>query len=133
MTFVDSNIWLYAIPDESNGGKREKALALLQEPDLCFSTQVVNEVLSNILKQQIGSERYVQQLLDHMSRDHVILEVNIEDIRIASGLREEYRLSYWDSVIVSSALRANAHTLYSEDMRDGLVVRNKLTIRNPFR
>ena len=37
------------------------------------------------------------------------------------------------NLIVATALRANAEILYSEDMQDGLIVRDRLTIRNPFR
>ncbi len=46
------NVWLYAVTDESNAGKRETAIRLLQEPDICVSSQVVNEVLANILKKK---------------------------------------------------------------------------------
>ena len=36
-------------------------------------------------------------------------------------------------MIVASALLAGADTLYSEDMNDGLLVEDRLRIRNPFR
>jgi len=35
-------------------------------------------------------------------------------------------------LIVSAGLKANATTLYSEDMHNGLVVNGCLTIINPF-
>jgi predicted nucleic acid-binding protein len=35
-------------------------------------------------------------------------------------------------MIVASALLADADTLYSEDMHDGLLVEGRLRIRNPF-
>jgi len=47
-------------------------------------------------------------------------------------LRDKYKLSFWDSIIVASALQGGAVRLYSEDMQNGLVVENKLTIINPF-
>ena len=37
-----------------------------------------------------------------------------------------------DRVIVAAALAAGCDTLYSEDLQDGLKVRN-LTVRNPFK
>jgi predicted nucleic acid-binding protein len=51
----------------------------------------------------------------------------------ACRLRERYQLAYWDSLVVAATLAAGCSTLYSEDMHDGLVVDDTLTIANPFR
>lgn len=51
----------------------------------------------------------------------------------ASVLRERLQLSFWDSLIVSSALLGSAEILYTEDMADGLLVENRLRITNPFK
>ena len=51
----------------------------------------------------------------------------------ASALREQHAFSFWDSLIVASALATNATVLYSEDMQDGLVVEKRLRIVNPFK
>lgn len=51
----------------------------------------------------------------------------------ASELREKYSLSYWDSLIVASALTADCEILYSEDMQDGLRVEQRLDIVNPVK
>jgi predicted nucleic acid-binding protein len=50
----------------------------------------------------------------------------------ASQLRQEYALSFWDSMIVACALAADAQILYSEDMQDGLMIRETLEIKNPL-
>ncbi len=42
-------------------------------------------------------------------------------------------LSFWDSLIVASALAAGANVLYSEDIQDGLIVLKQLNIINPFK
>jgi predicted nucleic acid-binding protein len=49
-------------------------------------------------------------------------------LQIAQG----YGLSFYDAMIVASALRAGCSTLYSEDLQDGQVIEKQLTIRNPF-
>ena len=51
----------------------------------------------------------------------------------ASDLRSAYHLSYWDSLIIASALAVGATILYTEDMHDGLIVDNQLTIVNPVK
>jgi len=50
----------------------------------------------------------------------------------ASQLRQEYSLSFWDSMVASCALLAEAEILYSEDMQDGLIIRESLKIKNPL-
>ena len=60
------------------------------------------------------------------------MEVSKALLLKASAFREECAFSFWDSTIVSSALRAGASVLYSEDMQDELVVANRVRIINPF-
>jgi predicted nucleic acid-binding protein len=50
---------------------------------------------------------------------------------LAFLLREKYSLSFWDSIIVASALAANCNILASEDMQHGLKI-NNMTIHNIF-
>lgn len=61
-----------------------------------------------------------------------MLDLQRSTLFAASDLRDRYSLSYWDSVIVASALETGAEILYSEDMQDGLLVNNQLRIVNPF-
>ena len=45
---------------------------------------------------------------------------------------ERYQLSIYDAMIVSAALQSNCATLWSEDLHNGLVIEERLTVRNPF-
>jgi predicted nucleic acid-binding protein len=54
-----------------------------------------------------------------------------EIIMSAFSLREKYSLSFWDSIIISSALNSNCNILVSEDMQDGLRIGN-MVINNIF-
>jgi predicted nucleic acid-binding protein len=47
-------------------------------------------------------------------------------------LRSRYSLSYWDSIMVSSALEKACSFLVTEDLQDGLVIDKKLCIYNPL-
>ncbi len=50
----------------------------------------------------------------------------------ACDIREDYNISYYDSLIVSSAIDAKCTILYSEDMQHSLTI-DSLTIINPFK
>lgn len=50
----------------------------------------------------------------------------------AWSLQDRHGLSWWDALIVASALRQECAVLLSEDMQHGLSIDNRLTIINPF-
>ena len=59
--------------------------------------------------------------------------VTIETHDTGLALAERYGLSICDATIAASALHAGCDTLWSEDMHDGLAIRDRLRIVNPFR
>jgi predicted nucleic acid-binding protein len=48
------------------------------------------------------------------------------------GLTERYQLRIFDAMIVAAALVASGDTLWFENMHDGLIIADRLTIRNWF-
>ena len=52
--------------------------------------------------------------------------------REAALIQAETGYRLFDSLIVAAAIAAGAETLYSEDLRDGRLIRG-VRIRNPFR
>ncbi|MBW4692326.1 MAG: PIN domain-containing protein [Lyngbya sp. HA4199-MV5] len=137
--FLDSNVWLYRLLDnqsleaQERERKRTVASSLTEAQDIITSTQVINEVCANALRKAAFTEAQIQILIESFQSRCTIVALDIETLLTASGLRSRYRFSFWDSLIVASALSANAEILYSEDMQDRLVVEQRLTIVNPFK
>lgn len=50
----------------------------------------------------------------------------------AINIKRRYRYSFWDSLIIASALENHCTLLYSEDMQHGQAIEGTLTIRNPL-
>lgn len=133
--FVDSNIWIYALTIQQNQQKQktEQAESTIKVHSvIVVSTQVINEVCVNLLKKAAFTESEVRDIADDFYTQCTVIDIGKDVIRHASFLREQYRFSYWDSLIVASALAGGAAHLYTEDMHDGLVVDGRLTIVNPF-
>ncbi|MEK7795442.1 MAG: PIN domain-containing protein [Candidatus Hydrogenedentota bacterium] len=130
--FIDTNVWLYAFIDGQDDRKRRTAGELIQTNRPVISTQVINEICINLLRQTAISETEIRDLIGSFYARYVVLESSREVVAQASRLRERYSLSYWDSLIVANALQSGAPILYSEDMHDGLVIEERLEIRNPF-
>jgi predicted nucleic acid-binding protein len=135
---VDSNLWLYALmptPATDLTGEAQKktqAIALLGSIDSVISTQVINEVCSVMRRKAKFTELQTLQLIQTFHRSCEIVELSHLTLVQASHLRSRYNFSFWDGLIVASALEANANILYSEDMQTGLMVEGQLTIVNPF-
>ncbi len=136
-SFIDSNIWLYRFiinPRDTNAiPKQQIATTITNYQNILISTQVVNEVCSNLIRKAGFNNAKIQILVEELALNCEILPVSIETLQSAVKLRVQYLLSFWDSLIVASAVLGGASILYSEDMQDGLIVKNTLQIVNPFR
>ena len=64
-------------------------------------------------------EEQIRELVTSFYAKYRVLDLGYNTLISASELRESYSLSFWDSMIVASALEADVSTLYSEDMQDG--------------
>lgn len=137
-SFIDSNIWLYILMTDPKNSeaeekrKREIAQALVTNATIMISTQVINEVCSVLCRKAKLKESNLQQVIQDFYQLCPVISLSPEIFIQASQLRSNHRFSYWDSVIVASALVANVDILYSEDMQHGYVVNGQVKIINPF-
>jgi len=131
---VDSNVWLYIFLPGQDDVKSQVATQLVAEhaQNIVVSTQVINETVRNIRYNQVMSELRIRDLVNSFYQDYPVIQMN-QDIQLrASFLREKYSISYWDSLLASAGLEIQAEILLSEDMQDGLVIDEQMTIVNPF-
>jgi len=132
--FIDTNIWLYAFSDSQDKVKSQQAKSLIRrESQIALSSQVVNEVSVNLLRKFHAKEDDVCKLIHSFYDKYIIVEHDRSVFLNASNLRILYPVSYWDSLIIASALTAGASILYTEDLHDGLTINKRLTIVNPLK
>lgn len=139
LCFIDSNVWLYSLmtdPDAADledAQKQSAATQLIRSCDLVISTQVINEVCSVLVRKTEFTEDQIKQVIQELYDSCTVVHLNADILLNASDLRVNYGFSFWDGLIVASALAAQTSVLYSEDMHDGLVIEQRLTIVNPFK
>ncbi len=132
--FIDTNIWLYAFIEGDEPEKTHKAKQIIDaQHDIVLSTQVVNEMVVNLLRNADMTEEQVRELMTDLYKSYLVVALNQRVQLKASALREQHHFSFWDSTIVANALLSDSAILYSEDMQDGCLVEGKLTIRNPVK
>jgi predicted nucleic acid-binding protein len=128
--FIDTNVLLYLLSgDDDRAGRAE---ALLGERGV-ISVQVLNELVNVATRKLRLTWNEVEEVLAAVRSACRVEPLTTEVHDCARGLAERYRLSFYDGVIVASALLAGCRVLYSEDMQHGLKIDRSLTIRNPFR
>ena len=131
---VDSNIWLYMFLPGQDRRKAQIAVQLAAQyaTRIAVSTQVINETIRNLHRNQVMTEQRIRDLINSFHQDYHIVQMNRAIQIKASYLREQHSVSYWDSLLVAAGLEVKATTLFSEDMHNGLMVDGQLRIVNPF-
>ncbi len=131
--FVDTNVLIYAF-DRSAGEKREAALRLLErlwsERAGCVSIQVLQEFYVTAVKKLNMPESDVTRQVERLGRWKVH-RPEVEDLLNAIDLHRRRRISFWDAMIVRSAVVLGCSVVYSEDLTDGQKW-DSLIVRNPF-
>ncbi|MFP5039734.1 PIN domain-containing protein [Parasediminibacterium sp. JCM 36343] len=128
--FLDSNVILY-LNDEAGSLKKEKVKILLQSNPF-ISSQVIFECLNVCLRKFKYPKEKAILFVKSLFKTCTILNEEKETCLLAIELFAKHQLQVYDSKIIASALDAGCVTLFSEDLQNGLVINNKLTIINPF-
>ncbi|MCK9422755.1 MAG: PIN domain-containing protein [Bacteroidales bacterium] len=131
--FIDTNLFVYAKLENSDEVKHAKAKIFLGDltGNVTISVQVLNELYAVFSKNKI-SDPIIQETITSIL-DEVILEtITLKTIHIAWAVKQKYQYSYYDSLIIASALDAGCTILFSEDLQHLQTIEGKLKIVNPF-
>jgi predicted nucleic acid-binding protein len=129
LPFLDTNILLYAFGDDARAAK---ARQVLDQP-FEIGVQSLNE-FANVSRRKFAKgwpeiEDCLADIIQASSRIHPLtLSVHIKGV----SLIEEYGFQIFDAFLLAAALSAGAKIFFSEDMQDGMMIENRMTIRNPF-
>jgi len=138
--FIDTNIFVYSFLDNNKNTKEHKkhleAKKFLQSfygnYEIIISTQVCGEYYSALLKNKI-LDIDIQNSLKELIKIVEVSAISESTILALMELKNRYKYSYWDSLILSSALENSCRILYSEDMQHNQLIDNQLKIINPFK
>jgi predicted nucleic acid-binding protein len=129
--FIDSNIIVYLVDNRSKE-KTTKAQDFLS-PDFFISTQVIAENVNVCLKKLHLNKETTFDFARRILNRFRILQITEATLLKSFEISIKYQLSSWDSIIIATAILNNCSIIYSEDMQDGLIVENSVTIINPFK
>lgn len=133
--FVDTIVLVYA-HDRSAGYKRVEAQNLLRELWQarlgCLSIQVLQEYYVTVTRKIANPllPDQAQDILSHLGRWR-LHSPTVSDIQEALDIQTSYGISFWDAMIIQSAVRLQCDTIWSEDLNAGQGYAG-VTVVNPF-
>lgn len=138
--FVDTNVWVYLFVSENpatDSVKNQTARATLETAsasgmELVVSVQVLNEFANVLLKKFQFSPVEIRVRIEHILNVTEAIPLTTDHTLAALDLMEKYRLSWFDALILATALDSNCTMIYSEDLQDGLLLEQRMRVINPF-
>lgn len=131
--FFDTNVLVYCT-DTSDPRRQMQARQLVAQSsakgEAVISTQILIELFNVLTRKQKMPSGVARELALAYAAWPLI---NSDFALVSAALEKsvEHKLSIFDAMVVAAALRAEAQTLYSEDMQDGQRY-GSLTVVNPF-
>ena len=126
--FFDTNILVYA---QQMDGKGDRARALFAGGGK-LSVQVLNEFTAVSRRKQRRDWREIDEAVaDVLTIVDPPLPLTLDLYHSARSLAQDHQLSFYDALIVATAIEAGCDTLFSEDMQHGRSI-GGLSIVNPF-
>ena len=128
-SFFDTSVLLYLLSDDID--KANRVEDLLAERGT-ISVQVLNEFAAVSVRKLKIPPPVIREILGT-----VRLVCNVQSITVAThdrglDIHERYGFSVYDSMLIASALLAEASVLYSEDLQHRQRIDGRLRVLNPF-
>ncbi len=126
---LDTNVLVYAFTTDPRGKTAEQLLSR----GCSVGAQGLNEFASVAHRKlgmswsEIGEAIAIIRTLCPR-----VLPLDVDTNAEAIALAERHGLSFYDALVVATALRAGCTTLWSEDMQHGHIIDGRLRILNPF-
>ena len=99
-----------------------------------LSTQVLKEFTNVSIRKKL--HKTTVELKKHLIKikaSFIICEINPDTIVQAIDMHDRYKYSFYDSLIVATALENKCQKLYSEDLQHNQIINKKMKIINPFK
>jgi predicted nucleic acid-binding protein len=130
--FINSNILIYSRIIHNVKIKNIAQKILLSDQISIAITQFIKEAINVLIQRFKISLAGIQKIVDET---FIYLPIKtINHITIQKGLKicKKYSYSYYDSLIIASALQNECSTLYTEDLHHKQKIEKSVTIINLF-
>ena len=130
--FLDTNIIIYLYSNDEDN-KRDIAYELVNNSICVTSIQAMNEASNVWFRKYNLTKTEIIKYLDEIENvcDDVLL-IRRKTVNHVLNVKDRYGYSFYDCLMLASALDANCKMILTEDMNDGQLINDMLKIINPF-
>lgn len=132
-SFIDTNILVYT-DDADSPDKCGKAVELVEDAmrsnQGVISTQVLQEYFVAATR-KLGVDTDTAKRRTRLFQGLNVVQITADDVLAAIDLYQLHALSYWDSLILHAARKANCSVLLTEDLNHNQIIEG-IRIQNPF-
>jgi predicted nucleic acid-binding protein len=128
-SFFDTGVLLYLLSDDTVRADRIETLLAARG---VISVQILNEFAVVALRKLKMPLNEVREILDTIRAVCAVEPITVDVHDRGLAVFERYRFSFYDSILVATALISGAKILYTEDLQRGQIIDNQLRVTNPF-
>ena len=130
--FLDTNIIIY-LYSEDEDKKRDVSRKYLNNACSVTSVQAMNEASNVWIKKHNLDKTEIIKYLNEIEFicDEIML-VRRNTIDQALDIKTRFGYSFYDSLMLASAIEANCNIILTEDMKNRQIINGTLKIINPF-
>lgn len=134
MVFIDTNVWVYALSMQDHA-KKKVAVDLIakayREDMICVSSQVLKEFANFAFKKTDKSAVEINAMLSKIGSYAFVAETKE---LVAAGVtgKEEWRVGFYDALMIAAANKAGCSTIFTEDLNNGQKY-GSIMVVNPFK
>ena len=131
--FFDTNVLVYCT-DATAPAKQSRARTLVAGSTAAGEAVVSTQVLIELFNVMTRKQKMPPATAQALALAYAEWPVVVSDMALVGAAMEKsvrHQLSIWDAMVIEAATRAEAQTLYSEDLSHGQRF-GSLTVVNPF-
>jgi predicted nucleic acid-binding protein len=130
--FIDTNVFVY-LNSENDPEKQQAAKDAINSYDCVVSTQVANELSNVLLRKYKKPVTEIKATIEAVEAVCYVALTTLATTDKALDLHSMYGYSFYDSLILASAIENECKYVISEDLHAGAVIDEKTTILNVFK
>jgi predicted nucleic acid-binding protein len=130
--FIDTNLLIHLATSATEKSGTISTL-IAENKNTLISVQVLNEFAAACFKKNLLSADEIHRYVIEFNLYFTVADINFKTISEGFEIKKRYKYSWYDSLLLATALLNNCSVFYSEDMQHKQKIGNKLAIINPFK
>jgi predicted nucleic acid-binding protein len=129
--FLDTNLLVYYY-SEDEPEKSAIVGNILKSNDIVISAQIINEFSYVMIRKFNKEPELILEIIEAWRKEFDIKDLTPALSIEALNIHTRYRFSFWDSLVIATAIENNCGILFTEDLHHNQIIHGQLRVFNPF-